>query len=214
MPDNALLLGFVAAALVVLLMPGPAVVYVVARSLAQGQRAGLVSVLGLSAGCLVHVAAATVGLSAILLTSAVAFEFVKLLGAAYLVYLGIRTILQPTRAEGPGELTRRPLGRLFADGALVNVLNPKIAVFFLAFLPQFVDPAAGDVTRQVLFLGLLYVLLGVLTDSAYALLAGRVRRWFVGRLALGSAPKVASGLVYIGLGVSTALVDRDRVWGR
>ncbi len=211
MPETTLLLGFVAAALIVLLIPGPAVVYVVARSLAQGLRAGLVSVLGLTVGCLVHVAAATVGLSAILVTSAVAFEVVKALGAAYLIFLGIRTILGSGHAEAPGELSPRSLGRLFADGVLVNALNPKIAVFFLAFLPQFVDPAAGAVTRQVLFLGLLYVLLGLLTDGAYALLAGHVRNWVGRRLQQSPWPRHASGLVYIGLGVGTALADRDRL---
>ncbi len=208
MPGIVSLTAFVAAALVVLLIPGPGVLYIVARSLSQGQRAGLVSVLGLSAGALVHVAAATVGLSAILLASATAFGVVKILGAAYLIYLGVRTLLARPPAAAADTVAPRSLRRLFSDGVVVSVLNPKIAVFFLAFLPQFVEPDRGPIAQQVLFLGLLYVVLALITDSAYALLAGRLRRWF-GRQAKSSLPRYASGAVYIGLGVSTALIDRN-----
>ena len=171
MPSSTSLLGFVAAALVVLLIPGPAVLYIVARSLSQGHRAGLVSVLGLSVGALVHVAAATAGLSAILLASAAAFGVVKALGAGYLIY-------------------------------------PKIAVFFLAFLPQFVEPSRGPVPAQVLFLGLIYVTLALFTDSAYALLAGSLRHLLGGPLMEGALPRYAGGVRYIGLGVTTALIGR------
>ncbi len=117
----------------------------VARSLGQGQRAGLVSVVGLSVGALVHVSAATAGLSAILLTSATAFGFVKTLGAGYLIYLGVRAILARDETTDVGAPLPRSLRRLFIDGVVVSVLNPKIAVFFLAFLPQFVDPSQGPV---------------------------------------------------------------------
>lgn len=208
MPDSSVLIGFVAAALVVLVTPGPGVLYVVARSLSQGQRAGLVSVLGLSCGALVHVAAAALGLSAILLTSAAAFTIVKLLGAGYLIYLGIRTLLARRPATGVDVPAPRSLDRLFVDGVFVSVLNPKIAVFFLAFLPQFVQPGAGPVARQVLFLGLVYVGLALVTDSSYALLAGRFRHWMRGRVVQGRAPQYATGAVYLGLGVSTALAER------
>ena len=146
MPGDTLLLGFVAAALVVLLIPGPGVLYMVARSLGQGQRAGLVSVVGLSVGALVHVSAATAGLSAILLTSATAFGFVKTFGAGYLIYLGVRAILARDETTDVGAPLPRSLRRLFIDGVVVSVLNPKIAVFFLAFLPQFVDPSQGPVS--------------------------------------------------------------------
>lgn len=208
MPGTASLLGFAAAALVVLLIPGPAVMYVVARSASQGHRAGLVSVLGLSTGALVHVAAATAGVSAILLASATAFSVVKLLGAAYLVYLGIRTLLAGRSPAGLGSAAHRSLQRVFTDGVVVSVLNPKLAVFFLAFLPQFADPARGPVPQQVLLLGLLYVALALITDSAYALATGGVRRWVGGRVMGGPWPRYASGLVYIGLGVGTAVADR------
>lgn len=207
-PGSASLLGFVAAALVVLSIPGPGVLYVVARSLSQGRRAGLVSVVGLSVGALAHVAAATVGLLAILLTSATAFGIVKALGAGYLIYLGIRTLLGRDSTAGVDTYAAHSMCRLFTDGVAVSVLNPKIAVFFLAFLPQFVDPSGGPVPQQVLFLGVLYVTLAVFTDSAYACLAGSLRGWLGGHVIRGPLPRYASGVVYLGLGVSTALADR------
>lgn len=209
MPGSASLLGFVAAALVVLLIPGPGVLYIVARSLSQGQRAGLVSVLGLSVGALVHVAAATVGLSAILLTSVAAFGVVKALGAGYLVYLGIRALVTHPSSASVDASAPRSLKRLFTDGVVVSIFNPKIAVFFLAFFPQFVEPSQGPVPQQILFLGLLYVALALCTDSAYAFLAGRLRRWLWGQWVRGPLPRYASGAVYIGLGVSTALAERS-----
>jgi len=207
-PGTTSLLGFIAAALVVLLIPGPAVLYIVARSVSQGQRAGLVSVLGLSTGALVHVAAATVGLSAILLASATAFGVVKALGAAYLIYLGIRVLMERHSAAGMDASGPRSLSRLFTDGVVVNTLNPKIAVFFLAFLPQFAEPSRGPVPQQVLFLGLLYVALGLFTDGVYAVLSSRLRQWLGRTVLQGRIPRYASGLVYIGLGVGTALAER------
>lgn len=208
MPGGDSLLRFFAAALLVLLIPGPGVLYVVTRSISQGQRAGLVSVLGLSVGALVHVAAATVGLSAILLTSATAFGIVKAFGAGYLIYLGIRTLLGRHSTTGSDIMVRRSLYRLFTDGVVVSVLNPKIAVFFLAFLPQFVEPGRGPVPGQVLFLGLLYVALALCTDGAYALLASRLRHLLGGRVIQGPLLRYTSGVVYLGLGVSTALTNR------
>jgi threonine/homoserine/homoserine lactone efflux protein len=202
------LLGFIAAALVLLLTPGPGVMYIVARSIGQGRRAGLVSVLGLSAGALVHVAAAAAGISTILLASATAFGLVKAAGAAYLIYLGIRTLLARGAVASTEVCTPRSSGRLFADGVLVSVLNPKIALFFLAFLPQFVDPGRGPVAQQILLLGLLYVALALVTDSAYALLAGSLRHRLRDRALQGPLPRYISGSVYLGLGVGTALTGR------
>lgn len=208
MPGSEALAGFVAAALVVLVIPGPAVLYILARSLGQGRRAGLVSVLGLSAGALVHVAAATAGLSAVLLTSAAAFTAIKLTGAAYLIYLGIRTLLTPPSAAAVAALPPRAMHRIFTDGVLVSILNPKIAIFFLAFLPQFVDPARGPVPHQILFLGLLYVALALVTDGTYAMIAGQLRHWLGGRVLQGPLPRYASGLLYVGLGIGTAITGR------
>jgi threonine/homoserine/homoserine lactone efflux protein len=209
MPDGTSLLAFVAAALVVLLIPGPGVLYVLARSLSQGQRAGLVSAVGLSAGAFVHVIAATVGLSALLFASAAAFGVVKALGAAYLIYLGIRAVMSRHANVDVEIPAPRSLRRLFTDGVIVSVLNPKIAVFFLAFLPHFADPLRGPVSVQIFVLGLLYCVLALCTDGAYAVLAGRLRRLMRGPMARGPLPQYASGVVYIGLGVSTALVDHQ-----
>jgi threonine/homoserine/homoserine lactone efflux protein len=169
----------------------------------------LVSVLGLSAGAFVHVIAATVGLSALLVASAAAFGIVKLLGAAYLIYLGIHALMsrQPNvEVEMPAP---RSLRRVFTDGVIVSVLNPKVAVFFLAFLPHFLDPSRGSPSAQMLALGFLYCSLALCTDGAYALLAARLRPWMRGPITRGPLPRYASGAVYIGLGVSTALVDQQ-----
>ncbi len=206
--DNTLLLGFVLTALVVLLIPGPGVLYVVTRSLLQGRRAGLISVLGLSAGALIHVAAATAGLSVILLTSATAFGIVKALGAFYLIYLGLRMLLAGHTISDIKPLKPDSLYRVFADGVMISVLNPKIAVFFLAFLPQFIVPDQGTISHQFLLLGLLYVVLAICTDGSYAFFASSFRRLLNRQLVLGALPKYASGLIYLGLGVSLAFADR------
>lgn len=197
--------GFIAAAIVVLLVPGPGVVYVVARSATQGYRAGIVSVLGLSTGALLHVVAATIGLSAILLASATAFTVIKFLGAGYLVYLGIRMLLSRESVQLPDTSSRKAMYRLFTDGVIISAFNPKIAIFFLAFLPQFVRPGTDDVSRQILLLGLTYVGLAILTDGCYSLLAGKLRTWFLQQKLRRNLTRYLGGGVYIGLGVSTAL---------
>ncbi|GAT65284.1 LysE family translocator [Planomonospora sp. ID91781] len=209
MPDLATLALFTAATLALLLVPGPAVAYIVTRSVAQGRSAGLVSVLGIHAGSVVHVAAAALGVSAVLAASATAFTIVKYLGAAYLVWLGLRKLL--TRADA-GETAGTPLAsrrRMFWEGFVVNVLNPKTAIFFLAFLPQFTDPAAGPIAPQIVLLGVIWIALGVASDGAFALLAsalaGRLRRSARARRRLD----VTSGLVYLGLGAATALTGES-----
>jgi threonine/homoserine/homoserine lactone efflux protein len=186
------------------------VLYIVARSVEQGRWAGLVSALGVHVGTLVHVAAAALGVSALLASSALAFDVVKYLGAAYLVYLGVRKLLgRDRRADGevPAPLSLR---RLFVQGMVVNVLNPKTALFFLAFLPQFVDPSKGAVGVQILILGLIFVVLGVISDGLYAVVAGTAGGWLQrdGRL-LGLECYVSGG-VFIGLGVTAALAGNGR----
>ncbi len=204
MPDLVNLPLFLIAAIVLLLTPGPAVMYIVARSLEQGRRAGLVSVLSIEVGNFVHVLAASLGLSALLLSSALAFGIVKYMGAAYLIYIGLRTML--TRAAEPaGHLPRQSLRRIFAQGVLVATLNPKTALFFVAFLPQFVDPSHGAVTRQLLVLGTLFVMLAIVSDSMYALLAGTVGQWLRGTSAFMQAKRYVAGSVYLGLGITAAL---------
>src|SRR5579884_2118882 len=161
MPTLSTIVLFLLAALGLLLIPGPSVVYIVTRSASQGRRAGFASVLGIEAAGFVHAAAAALGLSALLLTSALAFSIVKYLGAAYLIYLGLRTLL---KREESGQITiaaPASFTRLFAQGFLVDLLNPKTALFFYAFLPQFVDPARGNVIWQMLLLGALFELVGI-----------------------------------------------------
>ena len=171
---------FLVAALILLLTPGPAVLYIIARSVDQGRVAGLVSVLSIETGNLCHVLAAALGLSAILLSSTLAFTVVKYLGAAYLVYLGLRRLLTRGQAHEATMLPRQSLRRIYSQGVMVAVLNPKTALFFFAFLPQFVDPSRGSVTAQLLTLGCLFVLMAVVTDGLYALLAGSVGQWLKG----------------------------------
>jgi threonine/homoserine/homoserine lactone efflux protein len=166
-PSHSSLLLFVSAALVLLVIPGPAVFYVVGRSIGQGRGPGLVSALGIQVGTLVHVAAAAVGLSALLMSSAAAFVVVKYLGAAYLIYLGVQKLRSEESLELSGNPARVKLGRVFAQGVVVNVLNPKTALFFFAFLPQFVDASRGNVAGQILFLGILFSVLGVMSDSLW-----------------------------------------------
>jgi len=205
MPDPGRLALFVVAALALLVVPGPAVLYVVTRSVHQGRRAGLASVLGIHTGTLVHIAAATAGLSALVLSSAVAFTAIKVAGAVYLVGLGLWTLLSRHPEAEVALGGERRLRRIYAQGIVVNVLNPKTALFFLAFLPQFVDPHASHPALEIAFLGLLFAALGLVTDSLWALAAGtagglvRSSRRFV------RAQRYVAGSVYIGLGVVTAL---------
>jgi threonine/homoserine/homoserine lactone efflux protein len=204
---NATSLGlFSAAALVLLLTPGPAVLYIVARSVEQGRTAGLVSALGIHAGTLAHIAAATLGLSALLMSSALAFAVVKYLGAAYLIWLGLRKLFGP--AEPPavgGALPRRSLSRLFRDGVVVNVLNPKTALFFLAFLPQFVDVGRGHVTVQIAILGILFAVMGLTSDSLYALAAGTAGDWIRRSRRYLAVERYLTGGAFLGLGLTAAL---------
>jgi threonine/homoserine/homoserine lactone efflux protein len=203
--DPGRLALFLAAALVLLLTPGPAVLYITARSMSQGVRAGLVSVLAIETGNLIQAVAAALGLAAVLASSALAFSAVKLLGAAYLVFLGVRKLI--SRAEDPAASSEaRPprLRSVYLDGVVVAALNPKTALFFLAFLPQFVRPAAGHVPAQILLLGLVFVALAALSDGGYALLAGTAGRWLWRHPSFVRRERYVGGTVYIGLGVFAA----------
>jgi len=210
--DPARLALFLAATVALVVTPGPVVLYVVARSMSQGPRAGLASVLGAELGNSVHVAAAALGLAALLASSALAFSVVKYLGAAYLVYLGLRKLMGRD-ARGPAgsrEAPRQRLRALFGQGVLVAILNPKTALFFLAFLPQFVDPRRGSPTAQILTLGAIMVAIAVVSDSAYALLAGGVGRWLWKNPRFVRSERYVSGTVYIGLGALAALSGSGR----
>jgi threonine/homoserine/homoserine lactone efflux protein len=204
-PDSTALWLFSLAALALLAIPGPAVLYIVVQSAEQGRRVGLASVAGVHLGTLLHIAAAAVGLSALIVASSVAFSAVKYAGAAYLIYLGIRKLLE---RDSPTEVEQRrePLRRAFVRGMVVNVLNPKTALFFLAFLPQFVDTSRGGVWSQVLVLGLVLVGLGLISDSLYALAAGSVSGLLRRRR---TAVRYGSGVVYVALGAASALARRS-----
>jgi threonine/homoserine/homoserine lactone efflux protein len=201
---------FAVAAFLLLITPGPAVLYIVTRSMDQGRRAGLVSVAGVHAGTLVHIGAAAAGLSAVLTASALAFSVVKYLGAAYLVYLGVRRLLDRSVAAAPADVPAVRLRRAFVDGFVVNLLNPKTALFFLAFLPQFVDVERGHVGSQILVLGLMFVGLGLVTDGLYALGAGSAGRWLRASPRFLASERWVSGGMYIGLGVAATFAGHHR----
>jgi threonine/homoserine/homoserine lactone efflux protein len=208
MPEASTLALFALAAITLLVIPGPAVLYIVTRSVDQGRAAGLASVCGVHVGTLVHVAAAALGLSALLVSSATAYHAVRWLGAAYLVWLGLRRLMAHDDAPGPAtDRTARRLGlrRIFAQGVVVNVLNPKTALFFFAFLPQFVDTSRGSVPFQVVVFGVAFVLLGLVSDGTYALLASTGAGWLRRRPGVARTSRLVSGGVLIGLGVTTAL---------
>ena len=210
MPPIANLPIFLAAALILVLTPGPAVLYIVTRSVDQGRRAGLVSVLGIECGNLCHVFAAALGVSAILATSALAFEIVKYLGAAYLIYLGIRKLITPVHREEVAVIKEKNLRRIYTQGALVAILNPKTALFFLALLPQFVDASRGQVPLQTLMLGLMVVSLAIFTDSCYALLAGTAGNWLKHSPWYLRFQRYVAGTIYIGLGLVAAFAGGSK----
>ena len=210
MPELSSFAIFLVASLALLVTPGPAVLFVVARSVDQGRMAGVVSSLGLGLGNLVHVAAIVLGVSALLVSSAVAYAALKYLGAAYLLYLGIRKLMGSVAPQKLDAVKGDGFRTLFYQGIVVNVLNPKVALFFLAFLPQFADVSQGSVTLQLGVLGLSFVVVGVATDIAYALLAGTARTWLVRSNVCLRAQRHVSGLVYIGLAVATVASGSER----
>jgi threonine/homoserine/homoserine lactone efflux protein len=211
MPDASTFLLFALASLAFLAIPGPSVFYIVTRSLAQGRRAGVTSMLGVQAGGLVHVVAAAFGVSAIIASSATAFTIVKYVGAAYLVLLGLRKLLARGDEDPQIELGEAATGRrLFWQGAIVNVFNPKTALFFLAFLPQFVDPSAGPVAPQMLVLGTMLVGLGVVSDGTYALVAAGAGRKLRETAAARRLLDRLSGGVFVSLGLIAAFAGEPK----
>jgi threonine/homoserine/homoserine lactone efflux protein len=208
-PALSTLAVFCVAALALIVVPGPAVTYIVTQSVDKGRRAGLLSALGVACGGLVHVTAAAIGLSALLASSAEAFTVVKLAGAAYLIVIGVRRMLgrdaERGEDEAPAETSPR---RVFGQGVLVNVLNPKTALFFLAFLPQFVNPDLGSVGLQAAVLGTVFVALAVVSDCTYALLASAL----AARLGRSDRAKrlrrLVSGGIFVALGATAATAKR------
>jgi threonine/homoserine/homoserine lactone efflux protein len=210
MPSAATILAFAGASILLLLIPGPAVLYIVNRSVSDGREAGLAAVAGLTLGNLVHALAAAAGLSAILATSAVAFTTVKWLGAGYLIYVGVRTLMKPPTVidpDQPGVSARRS----FTQGIVVNVLNPKVALFFLSFLPQFIHPENGRPAVQALVLGLVFVGIGFITDGTYSLVASSLRAVLLRGRALPFVRRWVAGSVFIGLGLVAATASASHV---
>ena len=210
MPDPTTLALFSLAALALIVVPGPAVLYIVAQSIGQGRRAGLASALGVATGGLVHVVAAVVGLSALVASSATAFTAVKWAGAVYLVWIGVRRILAREPALVQEAPVRRAHTRLYRQGVVVNVLNPKTALFFLAFLPQFVDPASGSAALQVTVLGLVFVVLALLSDAVWALAAGTAADWLKRSRAFLRAERFVSGSIFVALGLTAAFAGHRK----
>ncbi len=201
---------FLTATLILLLTPGPAVLYIVTRSIDQGRKAGLVSVLAVESGNFFHALAAALGLSALLVSSALAFDIVKYLGAAYLIYLGVRKLLSREEVDETAHVEPTSLRRIFTQGVTVAILNPKTALFFFAFLPQFTDVSRGSIAPQMLALGVIFVSLATITDGLYAMLAGSAGRWLKGNRGFLRFQRYFIGSVYIGLGLTAALASGNK----
>ncbi|MBA9007801.1 LysE family translocator [Thermomonospora cellulosilytica] len=192
---------FLVAAVTLVAVPGPNHLYIITRSVGEGRRAGVASALGVEAGTLLHVTAAAAGLSALVAASATAFTALRYAGAAYLIFLAVRTF-RGRHSHADPVLTPQPLPRVFLDGLLVNLFNPKVVLFFLAFLPQFVDPAAGSVPVQIVVLGLAIGLIGLASDLVYAFAAGSLAGRLRARPAFRRRQAYAVCAVYLGLGLA------------
>ena len=208
MLDAHSLVAFVGAGLLLNLTPGPDVLYIVGRSLSQGRLAGVVSAVGISAGCLFHVAAAALGLSALLLAVPIAYDALRYAGAAYLMWMGIRALRLRAGAVTVPSLACTPLGAIFRQGMVTNVLNPKVALFFLAFLPQFTDASRGPLAPQFLLLGLIFIANGLVVCLGYALAASWLGSWLTARYDLHTWLNRAMGALFVGLGVRLAFGER------
>ena len=210
MPTPTTLAVFAFAALALIAIPGPNMAYIAVRSLAEGRRAGLASALGVQAGTLVHIAAAAVGLSALVASSATTFTALKYAGAAYLIFLGLRMLLRGEPDHDTVAAVPAALSRVFAEGVLVNVLNPKVGLFFLAFLPQFVDPERGAAAAQILVLGVVFFAIALTVDVLFALGAGSLGAWLGQRPRARRRQRRIAGSVYVLLGVAAALAPSSR----
>jgi len=198
---------FVASGLLLNMTPGPDTLYILGRSVSQGRTAGVLSVLGISSGCLVHTLAAAFGLSAILAASSSAFNVVKLVGAAYLIYLGVRMLLHrmTSLASPASEFTEQSSFAIYRQGMLTNILNPKVALFFLAFLPQFVDPLSQAKTVAFLFLGSVFIFNGTVWCLFVVWFAAAISRRFREKASVGSMIKRVTGALFVGLGIKLAV---------
>ena len=200
---------FAFASLVLNITPGNDMLYVATRSTSQGVKAGIISALGIAGGCVVHLLAAVIGLSAIIANSAIAFDIIKYASAAYLIYLGIRSILsKQNKFNINNTVEKKSLSKLFWQGVFTNVLNPKVALFFLAFLPQFIYPEKGNTGMQILLLGLWFNFSGTVINIIVALLFGKLGKWLADKQAFIKWQNKITGLLLIGLGIKVALSSR------
>jgi threonine/homoserine/homoserine lactone efflux protein len=191
------------------LTPGPDMLYVIARSAGQGRRAGLASALGIAVGCLIQTGVVALGLASILAAVPLAYDIVKFVGAGYLVYLGIRALTSRQRSLVAPSVERMPLWHIFLQGVVTNVLNPKVALFFLAFLPQFTSPAYGSVPLQIVLLGMIFNISGTFVNAIAALLAGSLGVWLKRHTHASRVLNWLTGGVFIALGVRLALLQRQ-----
>ncbi len=205
MPDNSTLVIFVTAAIILLIVPGPAVIYITAQSIDKGTKAGIVSTLGIASGTIVHVIGAAFGLSTILITSAAIYSIIKYAGACYLIYLGIKKFMGKEKGRTEPAENHSSLKKIFYDGMIVNIFNPKTALFFLSFLPQFVVVDKGSVISQMLFLGSLFVVMGILSDGLYAVTASKFGGFIKRKGYNPAVQNYFTGTVYIALGIYAAL---------
>ena len=203
MPSKAAFLTFLIAAFALNIAPGPDMLYVIGRSVGQGRKAGIVSSLGVFVGCWVHILAAAFGIAALLRSSPVAFNAVRYAGAAYLIYLGIKMLAQKTDLSSQ-QLKAKRIGVIFRQGAITNMLNPKVAIFFLAFLPQFVDARHGNVVLQILLLGLIFNVGGTLVNLAVAYAGGTLGELLRRNQSIARLQRRFTGLIFVGLGLRLA----------
>jgi threonine/homoserine/homoserine lactone efflux protein len=203
MPEKAAFLAFLIAAFALNLAPGLDMLYVIGRSVGQGRKAGIVSSLGVFVGCWVHILAAAFGIAALLRSSPIAFNVVRYAGAAYLIYLGIKMLAQKTDLASQ-HLKAERLGTIFRQGAITNMLNPKVAIFFLAFLPQFVDARRGSVVLQILLLGLIFNVGGTLVNLAVAYAGGTLGELLRRNQSIARLQRRFTGLIFVGLGLRLA----------
>lgn len=210
MIDRTALVPFVVASAILVLIPGPAVMYIVSTGVSRGRRAAIASVLGIETGAVVHVVAAAVGASALVASSAVAFSILKYAGALYLFYLGWKTLRSSDSPLVNTVATEPSPWRSFGRGVLVNALNPKVALFFLAFIPQFVEPDRGQVAEQFLVLGGIFIVVAFLIDMSYAMASGAIGGLVARSRGFAVLQKRFAGFAYIALGASAALTGNSR----
>ncbi|MEM8858725.1 MAG: LysE family translocator [Chloroflexota bacterium] len=211
MIDLSFISLFVLVAIGLTFTPGPNTLYIIARTFHQGRKEGVISSLGVQVGTLVHVAIAALGLSVAIVSSPVAFNVIKYSGAAYLIYLGLRTLFSKASFEADMELSTQKLFESFRQGVIVNLLNPKTALFFFAFLPQFIDPLLGRIALQTISLGLILVLFGTMSDLTYVFAANYVDSWLNKHEGFLQKQNIVIGTVYLGLGILTAITSLSAV---